>query len=84
MILRMFIFLSVCAVNVAFASTSPSTGDNAGFLMWIIGGLCTVLFTISCYLLAKVDKNQDRLFQAQDKFNQRLTRVETRCEDNHD
>ena len=84
MILRTIIWLSVAIVNLAFAGTSPVANDNSAFLMWIIGGLCTLLFTIGAYTLAKVDRNQDRLFQRQDMLGERVAKVEARCEVNHD
>lgn len=81
---QLIIYTSILAVNVAFAATDPPGGDNSAILMWIIGGLCTVLFTIACFVLSKVDRNQTKLFERQDDMIERLVRIETKCEKNHD
>lgn len=75
--IQLVIFASILAVNVAFAAATPVPADHDPILMWVIGGLCTLLFSISAYVLSKVDRNQNRLFERQDEFSERLVKVET-------
>ena len=76
-LIQHIILASVLAANLSFAASTPAETDNSALLMWIIGGLCTLLFSISAFVLSKVDRNQNRLFERQDEFSERLVKVET-------
>ncbi len=76
--IRAVIVGSVLTATAAFAATTATPEPTGNALEWkIIGGLCVVLFAIASYQLAKVDKNQTRLFELHADLDKRMERVET-------
>ena len=82
--IRAVIFSCFIVASTAYAQEVTSAGEHSDVLVWIIGGLCMVLFTICCFILNKVDGNQTRLFEFHAAVEKRLTIVETKCDMNHE
>lgn len=83
-LVQTIIFASILTVNAAFASGGVAAAvEVTPILMWVIGGLCTLLFSVTAFILSKVDRNQTRLFELRDSDHERIVKLETKCDSNH-
>lgn len=75
--IEILICYCILSAHVAYAASVDSMGPHSDFLIYIIGGLCVVLFTVGCFAL-------NRTVTLLSELQVRMSVMETRCQDRRD